>query len=630
MLRRCFWNLWICCFAGLLVLPGAALACEGKDNKMMTTEFGFIYKVVGGSDKVEAKKAASGAGSKETTFTLDLLAPYFVICEEDQFYKITDLQAETAKEAETGKVGYVLKDQVHPWPTREALNFSLVAFNGERSEIVAWDDEEVLSKFLDTGNQKLAPPAFHENLASTLKRERATRPYPVLSSKTQMMLKSREKRVFHVLLPAALPPEAKVVIDPKGASPQEEKKELDKVMTSATFCIVFDSTASMGPFAKDVAADIKATFEALPPEIAKSSTVGFVFFRDEFDDEKNLIVKPLPVADAMKALTEAAAKGYMTGGGDPPEPVLDAVYIGHHFFPWNDGQGGGRRIMLAVLSDDAKPLTTGKIHDGVPPGLEPAKIASDLLADGIKTITVQAGPGSGSYLIPVLTTLAETTGGTFVEWGSGGDERRKKVTQAVASQLSAERTKTFEEGKRDLKNLEFDYRGYATIPLAVLDGEKLNRLRTSGVKFNIDPGKGGVLIREGFMLENQDLLDPQISIDKKTLDGLITLFSVLGTSGVDVQAMKESAATALAAIAGEGYDPKESIEVTIKKRLGIQFRTKLLDFNLEYLAGMNQTERLQMTKRIQERATILSQFLEANLEAFNKAPAVWMPVAQLP
>jgi len=45
---------------------------------------------------------------------------------------------------------------------------------------------------------------------------------------------------------------------------------------------------------------------------------------------------------------------------------------------------------------------------------------------------------------------------------------------------------------------------------------------------------------------------------------------------------------------------------------------------------MNQTERLQMTKRIQERATILSQFLEANLEAFNKAPAVWMPVAQLP
>ena len=86
----------------------------------------------------------------------------------------------------------------------------------------------------------------------------------------------------------------------------------------------------------------------------------------------------------------------------------------------------------------------------------------------------------------------------------------------------------------------------------------------------------------------------------------------------------------LAAIAGEGYDPKETIEVTIRKRLGINFRTKLLDFNLEFLAGMNQNERLAMTKRIQERATILSQFMEANLEQFNKAPAVWMPVSQLP
>jgi hypothetical protein len=33
--------------------------------------------------------------------------------------------------------------------------FSMVAFNGERSEIVAWDDEDVLSKFLETGNQKV-------------------------------------------------------------------------------------------------------------------------------------------------------------------------------------------------------------------------------------------------------------------------------------------------------------------------------------------------------------------------------------------------------------------------------------------------------------------------------------------
>ena len=60
------------------------------------------------------------------------------------------------------------------------------------------------------------------------------------------------------------------------------------------------------------------------------------------------------------------------------------------------------------------------------------------------------------------------------------------------------------------------------------------------MKFNIDPGKGGVLIREGHILENPDLLEPQISIDKKTLDSFVTLFSALGVAGVDVNAMKEA------------------------------------------------------------------------------------------
>jgi hypothetical protein len=613
---------------GVFLLADNAIAC--KAEKMKTTESGFIFKVVGGSDKVEAKKEP---GSKETAFSLELLAPYFVICEEDQFYKITDLPAETVQEAETGKVGYVLKEQVHPWPTREALNFSAVAFTGERPEIVAWDDDSILKKFLDTGNQKLAPPAFREDLESTLKRERATRPYPVLSSKVQLLRNTVEKRVFDVLLPAALPPETKVVIATEGKDPKDKQaleKKLDKVMTSANFVIAFDATGSMAPFAAQIAADIRTAFEALPADVQKASTVGIVFFRDQDDPEKYAIIPQSSVTDAMKVLTEAATPTYMTGGGDPPEPVLDAVYIAHHLFPWKNDQQGGRRIILAVLSDDAKPLTTGKIHDGVPPGLEPAKIASDLRDEGIQVVTVQAGPESGKFLIPVLTTLAETTKGTFVEWGSGGDERRQRVTAAVARQLSERAETTFKEGKKDLAALEFDYRGYATIPLKVLDGEKLQRLRNAGIKFNVDPGTGGVLIREGFILENNDLLEPQIQIDKKTLDNLIALFSALGVSGVDVQAMKESAARALAAIAGEGYDAKESIEVLIKKRLGIQFRTKLLDFNLEYLAGMNRSERLEMTKRIQNAGTVLSQFLEANLEALDKNPAVWMPVAKLP
>jgi hypothetical protein len=624
------WGKWAFFLSSVLVLAHQAEACTA--DKMKTTESGFIFKVVGGSDKIEAKDKP---GSDKTAFVLELLAPYFVICEEDQFYKITNLAADTVKQAETGKVGYVLKDQVHPWPTREALDFSPVAFSGDRPEIVAWDDQAVLAKYMKTGDQKLNPPAFKEDLASTLKRERSTRPYPVLASKTEKLRDTVEKRVFDVLLPAALPPQAKIKTEGNetggAATGAQVAKQIEKAMTNATFAIAFDATGSMAPFAAQVAQDIKTAFDNLPPEVKNSSTIGFVFFRDETDEEKRAIFKPQPVDAAMKVLSDAATPTYMKGGGDPAEPVLDAVYIAHHLFPWEEG-GQGKRIIIAVLNDDAKVPTRGKIDERVPAGIDAATIAKDLTADGIAVISVQAGPNvAGPDLIPTLTTLGEGTGGTFIEWGSGDeDERRKRVTAALASQLTDKAKATFKTGTDDLKKLEFDYRGYPTIPLAVLDGEKLQRLRNAGVKFSIDPGVGGVLIREGFMLENPDLLQPEIEIDKKTLDGLINLFSILGTTGVDVQGMKESATQALAAIAGENYDPKETIETTIKKQLGIQFRTKLLDFNLEYLAGMNSAERLAMAKRIQEAGNKLSQFLEAHLEAFNKNPAVWMPVAELP
>jgi hypothetical protein len=619
----------IAVFAVFSFLAGQAIACTAEKMKM--TESGFIFKVVGGSDKIQA---LTKPGGKDVAFVLELLAPYFVICEEDQFYKVTDLQADSVKQAEAGKVGYVAKDQVHPWPTREALNFSDVAFSGDRPEIKAWDDETILTKFMETGNEKLAPPAFKEDLQSTLKRERATRPYPVLSSKNGKLRNTVDKRVFHVLLPAALPPEAKLVIPGEGNPKDKEAitQKIGRTMTSATFVIAFDSTGSMEKFAAQVAKEIKTAFDGLPLEVRNSSRIGFVFYRDETDDEKYVIVPPLDVASATKQLLEVANPKFMTGGGDPPEPVLDAVYIAHHLYPWDKaGQGGGRRILIAVLNDDAKPTTLGKIHDGVPPGLDATRIAADLRADSIPVISVQAGPESGSYLTSVLGTLGEGTGGKFINWGSsGGEDLGRKVSEALASQLKERAVANLEEGKVTLSKVEFDYRGYATIPLAVLDGEKLTRLRNAGIKFNVDPGRGGVLIREGYMLQNDDLLQPQIQIEKKTLDSLLTLFQALGVAGVDVSAMKESASRALAAIAGEGYDPKEKIETTIRKRLGIQFRTKLLDFDLEYLAGMTQSERLAMTKRIQDAGKVLGQFMEANIEAFDKSPAVWMPVAQLP
>jgi hypothetical protein len=598
---------------GAFLLCDAAIACDAE--KMKTTDGGVIFKVVGGSDKIEAKRES---GSEETAFTLELLAPYFVICEEDKFYKITDVWADTAAQAESGKVGYVRKEQVRPWPTRAALGFSPGAFAGDRPEIVAWDDESILKQFLETGDLKVAPPAFREDLESTLKRERAARPYPVLGSSMQILRNTIVKRVFEVLIPAAAPPETK-------AGDAAENK-LDK-MSGANFVIAFDATDSMAPFAAQLAADVRSAFETLPADVQKGSSVGFVFFRDEGDSEKYAIIAPTGFGDAMKVLTEAATPTYMQGGNGRSVPVLDAVYIAHHLFPWPDLQSG-RRIVVVVLGHDAKVVTRGQIHGSVPPALDAEQLATQLRNDAIQVLTVQAGPVSGSYVVPILTILAETTQGKFVEWGSGGDERRARVTAAVAAQLSERAETAFNETKKDLAALEFDYRGYPTIPLKVLDKENLQRLRTSGVPFNMDPNMGGVLIREGFILDNSEFLELQIQVDKKLLETLIDLFSFIGVSGADNAAIKEGAAQALVAIAGEGYDGGEAVDMFIKRRLGIQFRPKFLDF--AYIAGMNRSERLEMTRRIQNAGLVLSRFLEDNLEALEKKQAVWMPVALLP
>ena len=192
-MRQCLRKLWVCCFAALLMLPGAAIACS--TDKMKTTDDGSLFKVVGGSNKVEAEEAP---GSKSRAFTLDLLLPYYVISEEEEFYKITDLAADTVTQAETGRVGYVPREQVYPWRGRERLNFANSP--GQGSELFVWDDEDSLRRFLETGEQKFGLPAFW-----MIERERTKRPYPVLSSKLLLMRNGQEKRVFKVLLPVELP-----------------------------------------------------------------------------------------------------------------------------------------------------------------------------------------------------------------------------------------------------------------------------------------------------------------------------------------------------------------------------------------------------------------------------------------
>jgi hypothetical protein len=520
----------------------------------------------------------------------------------------------------------VAKNQVFRWVTREALTFSPLIKSKERPEIQAWDDQSVFDKFVSSADSSANPPAFREDIESSLKRERAIRPYPVTESKTQKFGGSADKRTYSVLLPAMLPSDAKLVLKDKGA---EVEQKLEEAMTSGTFVIAFDATASMGPFAEKVSKSIRTAFEALPKEVQEGTKIGFVFYRDKEDAEKIVITpEPMPVTSAADLLYEVSTKG-TTGGGDVAEPVLDAVYVSAHLFPWagKDGQGGGKRTIIAVLSGDAKTATEGAIDERVPTGLDAASIGTDLLGAGIPVISVQAGSDDGGQLVNVLSTLATQTNGQFIEWGSG--EQIDKIAAAVGNTLKTTRAKDFKAGK-DLVDTVEDFNGYPSIPLKVLDGTKIDMLRKAGIEFNIESGKGGVLVREGFMLENSDLMRQQIEIEKSTLQALVKLFSALAIAGVDAEGMKKSAGEAIAAIAGEDYDSKEPISSLVSKKLGINFQTKLLEFDLEFLIAMSPAERTAMAKRIQDAGDKLNDFLQANLEQFDTLPAVWMDVAYLP
>jgi len=602
-------------FFSLFTSNSLVYACDTE--KMSTNESGFIHKIVAGSNKIVAFK---DVGSKDEVYTLELLQPYFVICENAEYFKITDIPADTVDEALSGNVGFVPKQQVHLWPTREALAFSEIAFLDERPEIVAWGDETVLKKFMETGNKRLHPPSFKENLESTRKRERATRPYPVLGSQLRKLRKIADKRVYNVLLPAALPPETTVKIEKKDV------EKAKKVITEAAIVVVFDATGSMNKFALETAKSISSAIISLPTDIVNKSRMGFVFYRDEGDTEKLVEMPLLPVKDAANVLKEAAS--LMTGGGDAAEPLLDATYFAVHFYNW--GEQVGRKILIGVLNEDAKPTTIGTIDEErrIPVGLDARTIANELDEQSIPMITVQAGPNFGENLESVMQTLGDVSaGGEFIRWETGSTQ--KSINQALSKNMMAKAKDAIKKGETVLSKLEFDYRGYASIPLEVLDGELLGRLRRNGVNFNIDSG-GGVLIREGYILENNDLLAAKIHIGKEMLQKLVNLYSVLGATGLDADSFLRSASEAIAAIAGENYDKDDTITEIIRKQAGINFRSTLLNFKLEFLTSLNRNERLKYTKRIQDAGDNLGLYLESRMAEFDTSPAVWMPIAALP
>ena len=288
--------------------------------------------------------------------------------------------------------------------------------------------------------------------------------------------------------------------------------------------------------------------------------IGFVFYRDAGDPVPVEAVPAVPLAEASAALEKAAVS--MSGGGDDAEPVLDAVQYAAQLYDWP--ADAGKKIIVAVLNDDAKPATTSALDERIPAGIDAIGVARGLFEEGVPVISVQAGPKAGQMLTQVLSALANETSGEFVPWDEGVDSTA--VAGALSTVLQERTTKEIDAG-REVVGKIYDFEGAAAIPLEVIDGEKLERLREAGIAFNIAKGEDGILVQPGFMIETPDLMEPHVQISKDTLLELINLLSVLSVTGVDSESLHQSVAQSLAAIAGEEVDPAETIAETGLDRL---------------------------------------------------------------
>jgi hypothetical protein len=567
-----------------------------------------FMKVVGVSDNINA---TSEKGSGRQIFSLDVLKPYFVLTEEGEYYKITDRQS-------GGRTGYVSQKDVMQWNTREGLRFapSILAME-DRPKIQAWEDLATISDYISTGNQKKYGPAYEESaLRSRILSAKRLRPYPIiLQKKIKIPHEDMYKTIYNVMIPTSIP-ESKVMIH---ASPEQIKES----MSSVVFCVIFDATGSMSPFATNIANTIEELISTIGAK-QDNASVGFIFYRDIEDSKPYWVENPMSMKNGIEILKAVKCDG----GGDGAEPVLDAVYISttSEFIWGNDsGQSGAKKIAIVVLNTDAKPETIG-LSDTVAKGIGANEVANVLMRKDIRVYALQADSSDEGHLISTLTKLANVTGGEFYGADSSTIEIKRHFSGSIKRLMKTTLETEYKSGEVIYSKIE-SKDGLSVIPLKVLNEEKLNRLREIG---KVDISRGGLYIQEGWMFENQDIYQKQILIDKETLESIVRFFSIMGNVTADVEALKKSAQKNLEAMLGEKIPNDAELQELIEKRLGINFNKNLLAFNLEWFSGLVPKERMSLQKRIQIAGDKLGSFLESNTPEFNKEPMLWMSMSYLP
>jgi hypothetical protein len=566
-----------------------------------------LRKVIPAGEGVVARQEKD---SGSVVFRLEVLQPYFVRSEDGNYLKISDSQSSKAKS------GYVRRNQVIEWSTREGLQFqpSVVA-NLERSTIKVWRDYSGIEGWIKTGNRDRYPPAYIEERPFSRALPPNLLPYPLLATRT-VGTSGAFRKVHNILLPT-YNRRPTVSVDLPLA---DVRARLERV----TFCIVFDATDSMGPYAEDMARRLEAALKA-PGFPVRDVFLGFVFFKDIDDEPSHLIIPAQRIELALPKLREVLAKDFIYGGGDPPEPVLDAAVIAANNFDWFAGGAarGALKIAIVVLNTDAKPETIGLIPS-VGRGLKPAEVASLLNHKGIRVMAVQAGPEDGGLLAKTLTAIAVGTNGSYYPDQAANDGFGNKIREIVDAGIKANQATV----KSMMSGATERARRLTVLPLLSNDADTIQRLKE--ISSGVDIGPSGLLIREGWLSDDPEIFQEQILVDRETILSLFRFFKEMGESPPDCNTLIRTVRENLQALLGEKIDEQAEIQELIEKRTGVHFQHGILTFRPDHLCGLSSAERNELQKRMREASGRLAAFLEAAAARFQQQQLVWMKLSLLP
>ena len=593
-----------------------------QEEFLFAKDSNLLLKVVGRSDNIAIEIDSSTntlsptsqpAASGDVPLVMDPLRPYFVVADAGEHYHISSTQGES------GVRGFVLKNDVVSWNTREGLHFVDDTFRRDRrASVAAWESEDRIRNFIETSDFEIHGPTFKEELQTRIG-NRGIIPYPLLDTQ-QIKTESGEiRRIHEVLIPAIVSGKVETNLTPE---------ETLAVAGAVTICVIFDATASMEDYAEEFANTVDHLLERLSTKIDMSrSAAGFVLFRDVKDASRFEIAHPMPLDDATGWLRQRIER--MIGGNDPEEPVLDAITLAQNSFLWNGGTAtrGATRIAILIANEGAKPKTIS-LSKQVPPGLDAESVAQLMKQNGIRTFALQAGREDAGNLYDVLSTVADITGGEYFSPGLGDDAIGTAFATNLEKIITAPIQTNAETAAALESNISLNAGGGTVIPLNVLDERVAKRLQDAADDFHIS--SGGLAITRAWVLEEPDLYREKILVEKELLEWLVRFFGQLTDSTLNIEDLQDTTANILEAFIGEEFAEDVELQELLEKRLGIHFTTNILSFELELLSRMGPKELTLLQDNIRNASSALADFLEMNTVRFSEETRIWMPVSYLP